>query len=105
MVVRIARPGLPAPNNDAAALCRVATAQEGSLVPVAAGPIIMTCRIFWGRQPQIGDLGPSWSVGKAGVVGLAMFRAEDTYPYGLGGGQVSTRNTVQEDAVLRLTSR
>ena len=27
-----------------------------------------------------------------------MFRAEDTYQYGLGGGRVSTRNTVQEDA-------
>jgi hypothetical protein len=98
MVVRIACPGLPAPNNDAAALCRVATAQDRSLVSVAAGPI-MASR-FWRRQPQIGDLGPSWSVGKAGVVGLAMFRAGDTYQYGLGGGRVPTRNTVQEDAGL-----
>ena len=57
MVVGIACPGLPAPNNDAAALCRVSTAQDCSPVSVAAGPIIMTCRIFWGRQLQIGDLG------------------------------------------------
>lgn len=42
MVVRIACPGLPAANNDAAALCRVATAQDcwSVSVSVAGGPIM-----------------------------------------------------------------
>ena len=43
---------------------------------------------------------PSWAVGNAGVLDRALFRAEDTYPYGLVGGQVSTRRTTQEDAGL-----
>jgi hypothetical protein len=39
MVVGIAGEGLPAPNNDAAVLCRVSTAHDCSPVSVAAGPI------------------------------------------------------------------
>jgi hypothetical protein len=34
------------------------------------------------------------------VLDRALFRAEDTYPYALFGGQVSTRKTTQEDPLL-----
>ena len=44
---------------------------------------------------------PSWAVGNAGVLDLALFRAEDTYQYGLVGGRVSTRST---DGVGRRSS-
>jgi hypothetical protein len=46
MVVGIAGAGLPAPNNDAAALCRVSTARDSWPVSVAAGPIVMASRFF-----------------------------------------------------------
>jgi hypothetical protein len=83
-----------APNNDAAALSRC-TAQDRSLVWWP--PAIMASRFgVVSRRLSRAVL----VVGKAGVVGLAMFRAGDTYQYGLGGGRVPTRNTVQEDAGL-----
>jgi hypothetical protein len=81
---------LPAPNNDAAVLCRVSTAQDCSPVSVAAGPIIMTCRIFWVVSCRLA-ISASWAAGHAGVLDGALFRAEDTYSYGLFGAQVCRR--------------
>ena len=93
MVVGIACPGLPAANNDAAALCRVATAQDCWSVSVAAGPIIMASRSFGVIELQIRDLGHLGQPGNAGVLDLAVFRADAAYQYGLVGGRVSTRST------------
>ena len=88
MVVRIACPGLPAANNDAAALCRVATAQDCWSVSVAAGPIIMASRFLASSSCRFAISAIVGSPVTQVFVDLAVFRADAAYQYGLVGGRV-----------------